>query len=99
MTDRTKQAIASLLILFVVGTGIAVIPPMLFGREPAQTLHALPSDICLIDGKPLMPELDYIGYGSPNGLVLKYVNTGGDLVMLVEDELIAVYEGDFCRLK
>lgn len=64
--------------------------------DPAMS-HKLPDDLCVIDGKPLTPELDYIGYGSHPGPVLKYTNTDGDLMMLVDDQIIGMYEGDFCH--
>lgn len=63
--------------------------------DPAMP-RALPADLCVINGKPLVPELDYIGYGSSPGLVLKYINTDGNLVLLGEKQILGVYEGDFC---
>jgi hypothetical protein len=103
MSERKRGLIAMLLVLLIGVAVMAIFVPMLGNAVNAEhdgpnAPRALPSDICMVGGKPLMPELDYIGYGSPPGLVLKYVNTDGDLVLLVEDELIGIYEGDFCPL-
>jgi hypothetical protein len=107
MSDRTRSAIVMLMLLVTVGIVVAVLPPVITkwasesGSRVMPTPHTLPSDICMIDGEPLTPELDHIDHGSVGrtGLALKYVNSAGDLVMLVDDQIIGIYEGDFCRLK
>jgi hypothetical protein len=78
------------------GKMLSNIADAVLNRPDPATPRALPSDLCVIDGKPLMPELDYICYGSSPGLVLKYINTNGDLVLLGEKQILGVYEGDFC---
>lgn len=106
MSDRKVRLIAVLILIIVGGGILAVIPPLVINlAESAAKANyispdvprVLPSDLCEIDGRPLMPELDYIGYGNPPGLVLKYVNQEGDLVLLLEGQVKGIYEGDFCR--
>lgn len=79
----------------VIPGGLAIYS--LVAPDDSVLSRELPFDLCLIDGKPMTPELDYIGHGTHSGLVLKYINTDGDLVLLSEDEPIGKYEGDFCR--
>ena len=103
--DKNRALVLGFTVLFVAVIFIALMPTLWNALMQASRKNepviprALPSDICMIDGKPLIPELEIIGYGNPNGLVLKYVNTAGDLVLLVDDKPHAVYEGDFCNNK
>ncbi len=96
--DKNRALVTGLMLVFLAVFFIALIPSMLgsiAGERPLPTPLALPSDICMIDGKPLTPELDIAGQGT---LVLKYINIHGDLVLLMggSDKPFGIYEGDFC---
>lgn len=100
--QRKAQLVGTILgLLIALVVTIPIWTNWLSGADsrPDTPTRALPSDICMIEGKPLMPELDYVDHGARpvQGLVLKYINANGDLVMMGNEEIIGMYEGNFCQ--
>jgi hypothetical protein len=59
--------------------------------------RSLPLDICWVGDEMKMPDFGFVGQGVPHGVEMVYINSDGDIVVMVEDDLKAVYEGDFCK--
>lgn len=75
--------------------------------EPFTDLGRLPSDICLVDGKPVVLNATGGRYSISRWKSLSYINTSGNLVLIVypsggigdPDHYTYVWAGDLCPSK